>query len=135
MKVVLDTNALQKINVFQSVCSANVLDCVENDDAMFFIVKGNDGQKLYSAKNMGGIRRMENMFRKRIRIYEFSSDPKIFAKRLIPEASDVEIENGIAKIKVKNCFKPKVIGKDKKNLAVIQSLFKSFFDIEDVKIV
>jgi NusA-like KH domain protein len=134
MKVILDTNALQKISVFQSVSSVNVIDCLENDDTMYFVVKA-EGQKVYSARNMGNIRKMENMFRKRVRVYEFSSDPKIFAKRIVPEASDVEVENGVAKIKVKNCFKPKVIGKDKKNLIVIQSLFKRFFDIEDVKII
>lgn len=134
MKVILDTNALQKINIFQSMSSVNVIDCIENEDAMYFVVKS-DGQKIYSAKNMGNLRKMENMFRKKVRIYEFSSDPKVFAKRMVPEASEVEIENGVARIKVKNCFKPKVIGKDKKNLMIIQSLFKSFFDIEDVKIV
>ena len=122
------------MNIFQSVCPANVLDCIENDDTMYFVVKA-DGQKTFGPKNIGGLRKAEAMFRKRIRVFEFSSDPKVFAKRVVPEAFDVEIENGAMRIKVKNCFKPKVIGKDKKNLAVIQSLFKRFFDIEDVKII
>lgn len=134
MKVILDTNALQKISVFQTVYSASVMDCMENDDALYFVVKA-DGQKPLSSKGMGGIRKMESMFRKRVRVYEFSSDPKVFGRRLVPEASEIEVENGVARIKVKNCFKPKVIGKDKKNLMIIQSLFKRFFDIEDVKII
>jgi transcription antitermination factor NusA-like protein len=78
---------------------------------------------------------MERMLGKRVRVYEFSEDPKTFIKRLVPDADSVEINTNVAKIRIKNCFKPRVIGKDKKNLMAIKSLLKRFYEIEDVKIV
>ncbi len=129
MKVVLDSNALQNINVFQSMTSANVMDCVDNNETIYFVVKGGGW------RNPEAMRRMERIFGKRVRIYEFSEDPKTFIRRLAPDASEISIESGIAKIKVKNCFKPRIIGKDKSNLLIIKSLLKRFYEIEDVKII
>lgn len=132
MKVVLDTGALQKIKIFQTISPVNVMDCIEDEDTVYFVVKG-DSKPNFS-RNMHTIRRAEHLFRKRVRIFEFSNDPRIFMKRVVPEAVEIDVETSIARIKVKNCFKPRVIGKDKKNLIIIKSLLKRFFDIEDVKI-
>lgn len=128
MKVVLDTNALQNISIFQSMASASVMDCIENDEALYFVVKG-------ASRNPEAMRRMEKVFGKRVRIYEFSEDPKTFIRRLTPEANEIEIDSGVVRIRVKNCFKPRIIGKDKKNLTIIKSLLKRFYEIEDVKII
>jgi transcription antitermination factor NusA-like protein len=86
-------------------------------------------------RNPEAMRRMERIFGKRVRIYEFSEDPKTFIRRLAPDATEISIESGIAKIKVRNCFKPRIIGKDKSNLMIIKSLLKRFYEIEDVKII
>jgi N utilization substance protein A len=129
MKVVLDSNALQNINVFQSMTSANVMDCMDNSETIYFVVKGGGW------RNPEAMRRMERIFGKRVRIYEFSEDPKTFIRRLAPDATEISIESGIAKIKVRNCFKPRIIGKDKSNLMIIKSLLKRFYEIEDVKII
>jgi NusA-like KH domain protein len=128
MKVVLDTNAIQNISIFQSMASANVMDCIENDETIYFVVKG-------GGRNPETMRRMERTFGKRVRIYEFSEDPKTFIRRLAPDAEGIEINSNVARIKIKNCFKPRVIGKDRKNLMVIKSLLKRFYEIDDVKIV
>lgn len=128
MKVVLNTNAIQNISLFQSMASANVMDCIENDETIYFVVKG-------GGRNPETMRKMERILSKRVRVYEFSEDPKTFIRRLAPDAEGIDIESNIAKIRVKNCFKPRVIGKDKKNLMAIKSLLKRFYEIEDVKIV
>jgi len=134
MKVILNSDAIQNIKMFQTITSANALDCIENDDMIYFVLKGAD----YRIAVSGGrqkIRIAERRFKKKIKVFELSKNLTTFVKRIVPEAFDIKIDKKIIKLKVKNYDKPKVIGKNKKNLIVIKSFLKRFFDIEDVKII
>ena len=134
MKIVLDNNAIQNINVFQRLTTAHVLDTIENDDTIYFVVRHND-YKFAVGRDGSVIKKCENIFKKRVKVFEFSNDLKTFIKNLIPETNDIIINDNEVKVVVKKYDKPKVIGKEKKNITIIKGFVKRFFGIEDVKII
>lgn len=133
MKVTLDTRSIQSISLFQNLTNSSVMDCLEEKDIIFFVVT--EGQYgLAVGKNGSKIRNAERMFKKTIKVFEYSPDLKRFITNLIPEAQEVEISSGAVQVKIKPGDKPKVIGRGGKNIRVIIKFLQRLFDVEDLKV-
>ena len=128
MKVVLDSDALQYMKVFQTLTHAEVLDCIDTEDKIIFIVK-------HTAGIWPSVKRCEALLKKKIRVIEFSDDIEKFTKRLVPEALEIVVEGKEVRIKVRKYDKPRVIGKEKRNLNIIKSILGRLFEIEEVKVI
>lgn len=128
MKVILDSNALQHIKVFQTLTHTEVLDCIETEDKILFVVT--DTRGIWPS-----VKRCEMLLKKKIKVIEFSKDVKHFLQQLVPEAIDIVVNGKEVKIKVRKYDKPKVIGKEKRNLNVIKALLERLFEIKEVKII
>lgn len=128
MKVVIDSNTLQYIKVFQTLTHAEVMDCIESNDKILFVVSTTAGI-------WPGVKRCEMLLKKKVRVIEFTEDVKTFVQRLVPEALEVQVNGKEVRIKVRKYDKPKVIGKEKRNLNVIKTLLNRLFEIEEVKVI
>ncbi|MEM7826720.1 MAG: hypothetical protein QXQ40_00670 [Candidatus Aenigmatarchaeota archaeon] len=129
MKVLLDSNAIKNIKMFQTLTPAYVIDCAENEDTIYFVIKSSriniDNKK---------VRNIERLFRKRLRIIRFSKNLETFVKELVPEAINIIRDGDKIKLTVRKYDRPRVVGKNKKNLIIVERFLKRFFDISEVKI-
>ena len=133
MKLVLDNNLIQTINLFENLTGAMVIDCVDTEDEIFFVV--HEGQYgLAVGKGGVKIKHAERIFKKKIKVYEYSADMMQFIKNLVPESDSIVETDKIIQIKVGQNSRARVIGKSGKNIKVLNELVKRLFDIEAIKI-
>ncbi|MBI2232969.1 MAG: NusA-like transcription termination signal-binding factor [Candidatus Aenigmarchaeota archaeon] len=133
MKVTLDARNIQSISLFQNLTNSSVLDCLEESDMIFFVVS--EGQYgLAVGKNGSKIKNAERVFKKTIKVFEYSPDLNRFVSNLIPEALEVNLSEKGVQVKIKPNDKPKVIGKGGKNIRIVTKFLQRLFDVENLKI-
>ena len=133
MKVVLDSNIIQCISIFNNMTKCSVMDCVEDDGELYFVV-GEGQYGLAVGKNGVTIRKAENYFKKNIRILEYSENLEKFIRNVVPEARDIETNNGEVIVKVHHADRAKVIGKGGKNVKIIKLFLERLFDVQNFKV-
>jgi len=133
MKVILNTQDIQIINIFQSITGSDIIDCISDDDEIYLVVA--EGQYgLAVGKRGAKIKNAEKILRKSIKVFEYSKDLEKFIQNLIPEAREIVVKDNVAHVKVANSDKVRVIGKRGKNIKMIKKFLKRLFEIEDVKL-
>ncbi|MBU5678686.1 MAG: hypothetical protein QXJ96_02305 [Candidatus Aenigmatarchaeota archaeon] len=131
MKLLLDSKIIRYMKLYQTIFHDHILDCAENENYIYFVIEENENPK----EKLEKIRALENLLKKKVKIIRFKNDIKDFIRELVPELLDISIENNIVKIGVRKYDKPKVLGKNKSTLRIIERFLKRFFNIEEVKIV
>jgi N utilization substance protein A len=131
-----DLDTIRIITLFESVTRTNVKDCFSLNETLVFIVK--EGQ-VSKAVGKGGVnvKKISNMLNKRIKIVEHKSEPVKFIKGFISPivAEEITVEDGIMTIKVTSTKdKGLLIGRDRKNLNVLNDLVSKYFELKEVKI-
>ena len=133
MKITLDQHTLETINLFRNITGSTVVDCVDSDEDIYFIVA--EGQYgLAVGKNGAKVRNAERVFKKNIKVFEYAADLMQFVRNLVPEATDITETNKVICVKVGQHAKAKVIGKNGRNIKVLNELLKRHFDVEALKV-
>lgn len=134
MKVRFTPEILSAVAAFQEITHAQVVDCLENDIAIYFVVK--EGMRILATGTRGErLARLQQVFKKRVYVIEFSPDLEQFIRNLVPEVQKIEIDSRRVRLRVPKFEKSKVIGKDKRNLKIIEGFLKRLFDVEEVKVI
>jgi len=137
MTIKLDTQTLKSIALFENITRAKVKDCFEvNDKPTFVVEEGELGKAL--GKNKSNLHRLEGLFKKRLKIVEYSPDVEQFIVNLIKPIRILEIstEDKIITIKgVDSETKGLIIGARAQNLRKTEEIAKKYFDIEEIKVV
>jgi len=100
--MLLDKDKIQKINFFENLTNSKVKDFLDEEKIIVVVEQGELGKALgRKAKN---IKMVEKMFRKRLKIVEFSEDPLTFVKNFIYpfNAEDVKLNNNIIEITIQD---------------------------------
>ncbi len=136
----LNTESIRYLALFENLTGARVEDCIVDDDIVVFIVKSGD-MGLAIGKGGMNIRNVRNLINKRIKVFEYSKDPKKFiVNMLYPIAPrDVNVINSkgkkIAIIRLWNSQeRAMVIGKNGKNINLIKRILQRHHDIDEVLI-
>ena len=133
MKVTLDSDTIQAMNFFQNFTGSSVVDCITEGEEIYFVV--GHGQYGLSVGRQGAkIKNAEKLFKKNIKVFEYSTDLKEFVKNLIPEMQEAEIKDKIIEVKIRQSDRAKVIGKGGKNIKIINKFLKRLFDIDSLKV-
>ena len=128
MKLTLDTKTIQSINLFQNITGCSVVDYIENESDIYLVVaQGQYG--LAVGKGGEKVKHAERVFKKNIRVFEYSDDLEQFIMNAVPETKEIEKKNGKIFIKISAGDRSKVIGKDGRNIKVISRFLKHLFDI------
>jgi N utilization substance protein A len=130
MKVTLDAHTIQIVNLFQNMTGTSVIDCIPESDEIYFVVaKGQYG--LAIGKNGSRIRLAEKVFKKSIKIFEYSSDLDEFIKNVTGDSEIKKMEkgNGLLIIDVQQGNRARIIGKNGKNIKVINRFLERLFNI------
>jgi N utilization substance protein A len=133
MKVTFDTEAIKTISLFQSITGGNVKDYAETEEEMYFVVsEGEYG--LAVGKDGSKIKHAENVFKKAIKIFEYSPNLEQFVKNLVPEAQNISIKDTSIRVRVKPGDRAKVIGKGGARVKVMGTFLERLHEIKDFKI-
>ncbi|MBI2076459.1 MAG: NusA-like transcription termination signal-binding factor [Candidatus Aenigmarchaeota archaeon] len=133
MKVTLDSGTIQAMSFFQNMTGSSVVDCITDGDEIYFVVA--HGQYGLSVGRQGAkIKGAERLFKKSIKIFEYSPDLKEFVKNLIPETQEAEINGKNIQVKIRQSDRAKVIGKGGRNIKIINKFLKRLFDIDSLKV-
>jgi transcription termination/antitermination protein NusA len=130
----LDTDILGLGAVMEKITRARVKDCFKEDETIYFIVGSGE---LGKAVGKGGasIKKVQEELGKKIKVIEFRSNLSDFVRNVIfpHKVEKVIEEEGIVKIKESNKkTKSLLIGRDGKNLKLINRAVKRFFNVNEV---
>ena len=132
MKVHLDTNKIRMISLFQKLTGAHVLDSLENDNIYFVVAKGDYG--LAVGKNGSKIKNAEKVFKKPIKLFEYSPDLDTFIKNMIPETKEIIKKDDDIEVRIAGSDRAKVIGRAGYKVKVIHYFLKRLHDVENFKV-
>jgi N utilization substance protein A len=133
MKVTLDQNTIQVINLFHNLTGTNVIDCVNEDDCIYFVVA--EGQYgLAVGKGGAKIKNAERVFKKTIKVFEYAQELDKFIRNLMPEIENIEMRGALILVKVRPQDRARVIGKGGKNVKIINKLLNRLFDVVELKV-
>ena len=132
MKIELNTETIRLMSLFQDLTGVHVLDCFENEDVYFVVAENEYG--LAVGKSGKKIKNAEKVFRKSIKVFEYSSDLEKFIKNMIPQLRELSIKEGKIEVRVAPSDRSKVIGKAGYRIKVIEHFLKRFYDVENFKV-
>jgi N utilization substance protein A len=133
MKVTLDQNTIQVINLFQSLTGSSVIDAINDDEEIYFVI----AQGQYGAtvgKGGAKIKNAERVFKKYIKVFEYSENVEEFLRNIIPGVQEMALQDKIMTVKVKPGDKAKAIGRGGKNVRILSKFLQRLFDIEELKV-
>ena len=131
MVQVFNTEAIQIINLFESFTGVGVKDCLIQEKTIYIVVE--EGKiNLAIGKNGTLVKELEKILKKNIKLFEYKSELKDFVKSLIPQAKSIEIKDKVVEVRVDKADRPIVIGRDSKNLKIVEELLKRNSNIERV---
>lgn len=137
MTVTLNTKTVGLITLFENITGASVKDCVADgeSDVIYFVIEEGD-VAMAIGKNGSSVKNAERIFKKSIKLFEFSKDLDTFVKRLIPQATAVKIrnENGrsVVEINVEKKDRAIVIGRDRRNIKLFKELLQRNHGVNDL---
>ncbi len=137
--IMFSNEDMQLINMASNVTKTHIMDCLNLDDRVIFIVqKGQLGAAIgIKAKNL---ERLRGLFKKTIKFIEFDEDRERFIVNLFKPYKvnsitlEGEDESIVAKVQVDISEKSKIIGKGGRNIEIIRNLAKRHHSIKDVQI-
>jgi len=136
-KIKFDMQLMQSMNLFEKLTHAKVKDCIVSDELITFIVAPGDAFKAIG-KGGSNVKRISNVFKKKIKIVEFSDDKLQFIKNFIMplKAAEITEEEGVVLIKaVDHQTRGYIIGRGASSLNLLKEVAGRYFKFKDIKVV
>jgi len=133
MKLTLDKNTIQSMNLFQSLTGSQPIDCINEEDEIYFVV-GEGKYGMTVGKNGMKIKNAERIFKKSIKVFEYAPSLEEFVRKMIPDIQEILISGNAISVKVKPSERARVIGKAGKNIKIINKFLQRLFGIEELKV-
>lgn len=138
IKIKFDANLIKFMSLFQSLTRSKLKDCIDDGEKLVFIVEPGELFKALG-KNASNLKRLENKFKKKVRIIEFHSEKLTFISKAIAplKVDDIEEKDGIVTLKSSDTkTKGLLIGRAAKNLRNLESVVQRYFpDVKEIKVV
>ncbi len=114
------------INFFENLTNTNVKDCYLNKHLVFIVENGQMGKAI--GKNGSNVKKLSIMFKKSIKIIEYSEDIVKFIQNLIlPIKGKIYKENDEIVIELSSrTDKANLIGKNKRNLEELKNVVNKY---------
>ena len=138
-EIVLTEDTLKYISLFEALTKTNVMDCMETDDKLVYVVEKGQGNTAVGHKGENVIR-LSEMTGKNIQVVEYSEDPAQFVKNVFhiynPQKVEIEQRNNIthATVTVDPKLKGRAIGKAGKNLRIARDIVNRHHEIQSISV-
>jgi N utilization substance protein A len=137
VRIKYDFTLIKFISMFESLTKASVKDCFTQEDRIVFIVRENQ-IGLALGKGGSNIRRLEGLFKKKIKIAEFSPDLLQFIRNLeYPlEIKEITEKEGIVTITPPDSrTRGYLIGRAAVNLRNVEEIARRYFEVKSIRVV
>jgi len=139
VRLKLDQDTLGLSSILERVARVRVKDCFKDDtnEVVYFVVETGELGKAIG-KGGANIKQLQQELGKRIRMVEYHPDVVDFIKGFIhpSEVAEVVQEGNVVVLKDENRkTKSLLIGRDGKNLRLLNRAVKRFFNVDEVKII
>lgn len=136
MTITFTTETIRLLTLFENITNVPVRDCFVNNDVIYYIVE--EG-KIGLAIGKGGtsIKNVERVVRKKVKVFEYSTDPVKFIKNIIPQCKEVKINNSdkiTVEIRVNKRDRGLVIGRGGEKIKVYKEILKRVHNISDIQV-
>ena len=131
---------MQKMTLFETITHAKIKDFFDDpvQERLVFIVQQGELWKALGKKGATA-KRLEDKFKRKIKIVEFSGDKIQFIKNMVQplRVNDVtEDADGIITIRHEDLqTKGLLIGRNAKNLRNLEENVRRFFEVKEIKVV
>ena len=154
-EIVLTEDTLKYISLFEALTKTNVMDCMETDDKLVYVVEKGQGNTAVGKKGEHVIR-LKEMTGKNIQVVEYSDDPAQFVKNVFhiynPQKVEIEQRGNIthatvtvveieqrgnithATVTVDPKLKGRAIGKAGKNLRIARDIVNRHHEIQSISV-
>ncbi|MCL2786488.1 MAG: NusA-like transcription termination signal-binding factor [Methanomassiliicoccaceae archaeon] len=138
-EIVLTEDTLMYISLFETITKANVIDCMDADDKLVFVVEKGQGNIAVGKKGEHVIR-LKDRTGKNIQVVEYSEDPEQFVKNVFhiyePQKVVIEQRGNVthATITVDPKLKGRAIGKAGKNLRIARDIVNRHHEIQSLSV-
>lgn len=136
MTITFTTETIRLLTLFENITNVPVRDCFVNNDVIYYIVEeGKIG--LAIGKEGSSIKNVEKVVGKKVKVFEYSTDPVKFIKKLIPQCKEVKINNldkTTAEIRVNKRDRGLVIGRGGEKIKVYKEILKRIHNISDIQV-
>lgn len=139
VKFKYDVDSLQKMRGFEKITHTRLKDLVETETKMFFIIEKGSLQKAFGGKDKKNVTKLEEIFKKKVKIIEYSDDVIRFTKNVLAPLKVVDIKEveGIITITGPDQkTKGLMIGARAGNLRLFEKIVQKYFpDISELKVI
>ena len=135
MTITFTTETIRLLTLFENITNVPVRDCFVNNDVIYYIVEeGKIG--LAIGKGGNSIKNVEKVVGKKVKVFEYSTDPIEFIKKLIPQCKEVKINNSdkTIEIKVNKRDRGLVIGRGGEKIKVYKEILKRIHNISNIQV-
>ncbi|MCJ7450672.1 MAG: NusA-like transcription termination signal-binding factor [Candidatus Nanohaloarchaeota archaeon QJJ-9] len=132
------TDTIRSMNLFEEVTGVEVKDAITKGNKAYFVVEeGKAG--LAIGKGGETIKKVQNNLDKDVKVYEFSDSLQEFVKNIVPvKVNGVKMDRGEesteVRIDVDRGKWSRVVGKDGRNIEVIERFLKREFGVDNVEL-
>ena len=136
LRIKFDIDIMKFISLFERITKINAKDCFKQGERIIFIVNEGKAGMAVGKKGMN-IKRLENLFKKKVKIVEYNDDLIEFVKNIIHPlpAKEISEDNGIVTIiPLDSQTRGYLIGREAVNLRGFEDIVKRYFEIKEIKV-
>lgn len=120
------------MNLFEKHTHVSPRDCVLNENVYFVVEEGKAG--LAIGKGGANIKKLQNLLKKRVRVFEHNANVVEFVKNMIPEAERVEANGTRVTVVIQQQDRGRVIGKGGENVKMIREILRRNSNVEELEV-
>ncbi len=138
-EITFDEQTIKYVALFQDLTRTTVVDCVDAQDRLIFVVKEGDIGKAIGKKGEN-VAKLKRLLNKDIHVVEFSEEPEKFVANVFRnyDVKGVQLEQRgditHATVTVDASKKGRAIGKEGRNLRVSRDLIARHHPIQSVSV-
>lgn len=137
--IVFTEDTLRYISLFEAVTKTSVIDCMDAEDKLVYVVEKGQGHTAVGKKGEHVIKLKEKTG-KNIQVVEYSDDPVQFVMNVFhiygPQKVEIEQRENIthATVTVDPKLKGRAIGKAGKNLRIARNIVNRHHEIQSISV-
>lgn len=133
MSVILETDTIKMISLFERVTNVHARDCIIMDKCVYFLV---DPKKVGLAigRNGATTKNLSRSLGKGVKVFGYADKPDELIRNIIPNIKSLEINGDTMVVSVPNEYKMNVIGSGGRNIRFIKEVLNRHFDIKNFRL-
>jgi len=133
MSILLETDTIRMVALFEKVTNVHARDCIISDRYVYFLV---DPKKVGMAigKNGATTKNLSRNLGKNVKVFGYADRPDELIRNIIPNIKSIEINGDTVTVSVPAEERMNVIGSGGRNIKFIKEVLNRHFNIKVVRL-